>query len=131
MTWNASYRLELLFKVISVLTPRGTNWRKAFQSYGFQQTVKWSGGHLPEHHRVHIFGLTDWITYVLSNWLTHLKTKLIVSLIDLPANQVLTYFMFLCTLWIFTTCYLKINNRQIKWLNLTSSRKVKDESILS
>ena len=32
MTWNASYRLQLLFKVISVLAPQGTNWREAFQS---------------------------------------------------------------------------------------------------
>ena len=31
MTWNASYRLQLLFKVISVLTPQGTNWRKDFK----------------------------------------------------------------------------------------------------
>ena len=82
--------------------------------------------------------LTDWLKYVstieltdpnidkinrLPDWLASLSTLNLLhdSLYRSEDKWVQVHF---ATLWIFTTCYLKINNKQVKWLNLT--RKMED-----
>ena len=121
-----SFTVVFFFKVISVLTPQGTNWRKDFKVRVFNNSLMIR--RTPSRASQSTYIRTDWLNYVRTIELTDpLKDKinrqpdwlasqssfnlLHVSMYRSENKWVQVHF---ATLWIFTTCYLKINNKQIE-----------------